>query len=296
MDPHQPENPYHPPQPGPQPGFPPSPPPQFPNQAPRTLSWQQAPPQQPYNQPSYPQHPAHPGMPQPSPQFGSPYQQPPVPPKNKKKLILIVAAAVVAVGIGAFLLFGGGKTIVNKISGVELEKYTNTTFGFSMQVPKGWPAEEKNEEYYKDVSFDEPVGDVKDQSEANSNYANVHVTYNVADQEYLEQTEQKYFEGIKKGLQRAISEQETETSTDSGYEKEIGSIESEGLINVNGLNAYRVKLKITNYGGTKGEVGYTYGMFVFADNKTQYEVSVTAHESESVNAKAEAILDSFTRP
>lgn len=224
----------------------------------------------------------------------NPYQ-PPGAPKSKKKLIVIIVAAVIAVGIAGFLLFGGGKSLVNKIAGVELEPYTNTTFGFSMDVPKGWTAEEENDEYLKEVSFEEPVGDVEDQSEANQHYAWLRVTYDTADQEYQEKDEQEYFEGYKKGLQQAIADQEEQSEPSTDYAQELATVESEEMITVNGLKAYKIKLKVTNFDGAKDSVGYEYGMFVFVDSRNQYEVSLSAHESESVNTKADDILTSFTK-
>lgn len=305
MYPNQPTDPQQPPQPGPQPGFPPQP--QQPGQVPGAPEWQTPQPQQPYQQPNaypanlqptyqnpQPQPVYHQQTPQPAApvQTDSPYQ-PPTPPKNKKKLIAIVVAAVVAVGVGAFLLFGGGKAIINKVAGVELETYTSTEFGYSMDVPKGWPAKEENGEYVKITSFEEPTGDVKDDSEANKHYAGIAVSYDTTDQEFLEKTEQEYFDTWKKALQQALASQGSQSDSGTDFAEEIGAIESEEMTTVNGLKAYKVKVKITNYNSDKDSIGYEYGMFVYVDNRNQYQINLSAHESESVNGKANDILNSF---
>lgn len=217
---------------------------------------------------------------------------------GKKKLLLIaIPIAVVIVAILGVLLLGGGvKELASRVSSIETESYTNTNFSFSMQVPKGWAREERNEEFLRQVTFQEPVGDVKDQSEANTHYASIRVAYDLADREFLEKTEQEYFDGIKKGLQSLLSDKNNETSSGtSSYVPEKATVESEESVSVNGLKAYRVKLKVTNFSGEKDKIGYEYGLFVFVDNKNQYEVNIRAHESESINGKAELILDSFTK-
>lgn len=289
MDPNQPTN---PPQVPPQPGVvPPQPQPQpqvFPSQVTPQPGMQPPAPQQPYGQPAYT------GMPQqPTP---NPYNnQYPAPGNSKKKLLFIlIPVMIVVVAIVAFLVLGGAKQIVNKVAGIELENYSNTNFGFSMQVPKGWTPEERNEEFSKEVSWQEPVGDVKDQSEANKHYASIRVDYELADKDYLEKSEQEYFDGIKKGFQRLASEKKEDRAT-SDYVPEAAAVESEEMTTVGGLKAYKVKLKVTNFDGDKDSVGYEYGLFVYVDKKNQYELSLRAHESEGINSKADSILTSFAK-
>jgi|GEM_PF-2162246 len=284
MDPNQPINPNQPPvQPGPQPIIPP----QAPGQVIGTPTSQPAQ-QQPYPQQTYPNTPPQ----APINQYNNQY---PTPKKSKKKLLLIIVPVIVAVGIVALLLFSGAKQIVNKVAGLELENYSNSNFAFSMQVPKGWSPEERNEEFSKEVSFQEPVGDVKDQSEANKHYARIKVDYKLADKDYLEKSEQEYFDGIKKGLQRLLSDKNKENTPSSDYVPESAAVESEEMTTANGLKAYKVKLKVTNFYGEKDSIGYEYGLFVFVDKKNQYELNVRAHESESLNSKVDSILTSFAK-
>lgn len=295
MDPQQPVNPPQQPQqplpqPQPQPVAQPKAPGQVVSQQPNMVQPQVT--QQPYAQPTYAAGPQQPLQPN---QYNAQYQQLP-PKKSKLKLIVIVAAVITLFIVGAvcLFLFGGGKQLVNKVSGIELENYSNTKFAFSIQAPKGWTPEEQDKEYIKEVSFKEPVGDVKDTSDANLHYASMRVNYDVAFSEYSERTEQEYFDSIKKGLQQAIKDKEGGEATEY-YTPETGAIESEEATTVDGLKAYKVKIKITNYGGEKGEIGYEYGLFVFVDTKTQYEITLHAHESEAVNSKVDTILNSFTK-
>lgn len=283
MDPNQPNNP---------PRVPPRPeavprPQAMPNQAAPQPGMQPPVPQQPFGQPAYT------GMPQ-QPmqnQYNNSY---PTPGNSKKKLLFIlIPVVIVVIALVAFLVFGGAKQIVNKVAGIELENYSNQNFGFSIQVPKGWTPKENDEEFLKDVSFQEPVGDVKDQSEANKHYASILIIYSLADREYLEKDEQEYFDGVKKSLQRLTSEKKEKAVPE--YVPESSVVETEEMTTVDGLNAYKVKLKVTNFDGVKDSVGYEYLLFVYEDKKNQYELSLRAHESEDINSKADSVLTSFAK-
>lgn len=243
--------------------------------------------QQPYAQPVYT------GAPQ-QPMPGQSNNSYPGPGNSKKKLLLILVPVIIIVIAAVAILFSGGaKQLVNKATGIELENYTSTSFGFSIQMPKGWTPEEQNEEFTKDVSWQEPVGDLKYKSEASKHYASIRVKYELADKDYLEKAEQEYFDDIKKGIQRVTTEDTTKATTD--YIPEVGAVESEEMTTVSGLKAYKVKLKITNFNGEKDQVGYEYGLFVYVDKKNQYELTLRAHESESINSKADGILTSFAK-
>lgn len=261
----------------------------LPGQVTPQIGMQPPAPQQPYGQPSYM------GVPQqPAPNaYNNQYSAP----GNSKKnlLFILIPAIIVVVAIIAFLVLGGAKQIVNKVAGIELENYSNTNFGFSMQVPKGWSAEERNEDFAKDVYWQEPAGDVKDQSEANKHYASIRVAYELADKGYLERSEQEYFDGIKRGLQQLVGERNENGGSTSDYVPEAAVVETEEMTSVNGLKAYKVKLKLTNFDGDKDGVGYEYGLFVYVDKNKQYELSLRAHESESINSKADSILTSFVK-
>jgi hypothetical protein len=177
-----------------------------------------------------------------------------------------------------------------------LEEYKNDKLGFSINAPKGWTSK-VTDSYYDDsgfgnVSFVEPSGDVSDTSESNKHFASLKVNLDRHDTESSQLDEAEFFEGYKKALQStqgASNESDSESSIE-----EKSKVESEKMVTVNGLSAYKVKLKIDNYGYEKGEVGYEYSLIVYVDKTKSYGISLSAHESESsIIAKADKIIESF---
>ena len=120
----------------------------------------------------------------------------------------------------------------------------------------------------------------------------------IAKKEIIFQNEEKE----KRAAELIIDNNENELKNDKKEEKEtydyapgVAVVESEEMTTVNGLKAYKVKIKVTNFDGYKDSVGYEYGLFVYVDKKNQYQLSLRAHESEGVNNKADNILTSFTK-
>lgn len=318
MDPNQnPITPQQPTEPVAQP-LPPNPQPVGqPMEAPQTPGQVMNPYQQPQGVAPAPTQVSNPYQPQPQPQMSTPQpmqpQQPvpayvatPIhtPADGKNKLPLIIAAIVGVVliaGIASFFIFGGSKNFFSKVtdtitggSSIELENYTNQNFNFSMQVPKGWAVKETDETYWKYVTFTEPT-DLKDKSEASQFDGILRVEYRQGTSEFLEKTEDEYFDGVKKSIKSLLTE-EVEIIPDSESTPPKYSLENEEMTTVGNFKAYKFKLKVANYGYKKDAVGYEYVMVIYVDKKTQYEISLDGHESESFHKQADSILTSFTRP
>ena len=214
------------------------------------------------------------------------------------KKIGLIAAVVAAVLIGGFAvlkLSGKAADVVKTGSlsgGVKLSEYTSPEFGFSMKTPDGWTAEVKNEESVQNVTFAEPAGDLNDKSEASSNYARLKVEQeDSADKSFVQKEEAKYFDDLKNNLKAGLADQNTKEAN-----SQIGTVESEEMITIAGLNAYKVRIKISNFGFKTGATGYEYAVFVYESKTKQYEITLNAHESEEdVLGKADEIIGSFKK-
>lgn len=217
--------------------------------------------------------------------------------KIDKKMAIIAGAVVVValLTVGAFTFLKAPIAQIASnvgIGGINLQDYSNDKFKFSLKVPEGWETETRDTSYdtlgLATVTMAEPAGDLKDTSEANSYYAGLQISVNDSSKiTYGQKDETTYFSDIKKTIQSAITaDQET---GDTAY-----SVESDGMTTVNGLKAYKVKMKVTNFDYKEGETGYRYLLAVFINESLSYKVELAAHSSETaVLAKADAILESF---
>ncbi|MCA9349256.1 hypothetical protein KC878_03925 [Candidatus Saccharibacteria bacterium] len=235
--------------------------------------------QQPVASPSpYPQvQPQVPPMPQPAMPSDSRIK------RYIKPIVIAVTGAMLALGavLLSLKLFGGA---------VKLEEYTNKELNFSIMRPSGWEVDVTDEPLYKYVSFVEPIGDVKDTSDANTHYASLSISLEDNPAEYSKETETEFFDGLRKNL---VENVKRSLESSEGVTEEADIIEDE-MVNINGLNAYRVKLKITNFNYVKGEIGYEYLCAIYVDDFTDYTLRLAAHESDTkVIDKVNDIFDSF---
>jgi hypothetical protein len=203
--------------------------------------------------------------------------------------------------LGLALIGGGAYAAIRTLApsilpaalggGVETETYTNEKFGFSIDSPKDWKVEVDDEEYLQMVSFIEPVGDVEDTSEASLHYALLAVQLeDSSEREYSQKTETEYFDQVK----RLVKQFRADETQSENYTYEVLSSEE---TTINGNSAYKVVLKATDIreeSDSKGEHKEDHWLYVFVDEKTQYLVRLTFHQSETaVSAVASNIINSF---
>lgn len=218
--------------------------------------------------------------------------------KSNKKLLIKVAiiaaiAIVLIVGVVVAARFLPSNPVTNFLTGtkgVTLEDYSNSDIGISMKVPEGWTVDENTDQtYVKSVSFQEPVAELDDKSDAGK-YRGI-VSVNLTDyssSEYLSMEEDKFFENAKESIKAGL-DAASDSDTSVKYD-----IQSEDTIDLNGNKAYKVKLKISNFGEKENEVGYMTRMSVYVSEKYQYTVMIAAHESDKgVVDQFDTILGSF---
>ena len=323
MQPNNPIDPSNQPQPAPGPAPVPPQAPAEPQQQP-AQSYQSAPygapaaPQQPQAapapQPFAPQGPAPvpaPGATPPAgPVFGSPAPAgPPTPGSklkdfiaklNKKALIKIgiiagiVILLLVAVFVGArFLPSNPVTNFITGTKGINLKEYTNSDIGFSMNVPEDWIVDaDTDSEYYKSVDFKEPAADLEDDSEAAKQTATISVRQSDnSTSEYLKVDETDYFDTAKKSIKAGLDAADESDDIDFPQKLEIISDED---TTINGLKAYVVKVKVTNYRYEEGDKGFGTFAYIYVNEDFQYAVSMGAHEADKgAIDKFDAIVKSF---
>ena len=215
---------------------------------------------------------------------------------SKMGMIIGGAVIVIALVITGLVVFKTPLAQVASnigISGIKLTDYNNDKFKFSIKAPEGWETTITDTSYdslgLAYIAMDEPIGDLKDKSAANTHFGSMRISVNDSSKvSYGQKDEAKYFSDVKKSILSAVTNKSTTTDSPT-Y-----SVDSESAATVNGLSAYKVKMKVNNYDYQAGESGYQYELSVFVSKSLSYKVEVSAHTSETdVISKADAILDSF---